>query len=103
MNSYDSSINCRFRRERSNYNEPSAVACYLSRSINQLNAGVGCCYDGIGQLITRGTDGGTDDRYQLVSSLVLHFFSDTLLFLACRILNSKEQTCASYFHLRPHH
>ncbi|CAF3735693.1 unnamed protein product [Rotaria sp. Silwood1] len=100
-NNYDSSINCRLRRGRSNRDELSAVACYLSRSTNQWNAGTRCCYGSNGQLITHGTGAGTDNRYRPASSPILHFFSDTLPFLACCLLNSNEEHCTRYFELRP--
>ncbi|CAF4799370.1 unnamed protein product, partial [Rotaria sp. Silwood2] len=100
-NSYDSSINCRLRRGQPNRDELSAVACYLSRSTNQRNAGTQCCYDSNGQLITHGTGAGTDNRYRPASFPILHFFSDTLPYLACCLLNSNQEHCARYFELRP--
>jgi hypothetical protein len=101
-NAYDSQINCATGRGRSSYDEESAVACYLSRRTNEWNAATECCYAASGQLITRGTGGGTDDRYHPASLPVLHFFSDTLPFLSCCLLTSDEETCARYFSLRPH-
>ncbi|CAF2640099.1 unnamed protein product [Rotaria sp. Silwood2] len=101
-NSYNSSINCRLHRGRPDHDELSAIACYLSRSTNQWHAATECCYDAIGQLITRGTGGGTDDRYQPSSYPILHFFSDTLPFLACCLLTSNDETCSRYFNFRPH-
>ena len=101
-NAYESPINCAARQGRLSENEESAVACYLSRRTNEWNAGTECCYAASGQLITRGTGGGTDDRYLPASFPVLHFFSDTLPFLSCCLLTSDEETCARYFTLRPH-
>ncbi len=101
-NSLNPLVNCQFRRGRSNFQEASAIACYQSLSTNQWNAGAECCYDIEGQLITRGTGGGTDDRYRPVSSPVLHFFSDILPFYACCLLTTNTETCARYFVLRPH-
>ncbi|CAF3872200.1 unnamed protein product [Rotaria sordida] len=100
-NSYNSAINCNLHRGRSNRDELSAIACYLSRSTNQWNAGTQCCYSSNGQLITHGTGAGTDNRYQPALSPILHFFSDTLPFLACCLLNSNEENCTRYFELRP--
>lgn len=97
----ESSTNCQLHRGRSNYNESSAVACYLSRTTNQWNAGAECCYDIEGQLITSGLGAGTDDRYRPSTYPVLHFFEDTLPYLACCIFTSNEESCWSYFNYRP--
>ena len=99
---YDSLFNCQLRRGRPAYNEESAVACYLSRQSSRHNAGGECCYDSTGQLITRGTGGGTDDRYRPATYPVLHFFGDTLPYIACCLLSNDEESCARYFSLRPH-
>ncbi|CAF3735702.1 unnamed protein product [Rotaria sp. Silwood1] len=96
------SLNCRLHRGRPNLSESSAIACYLSRTTNRWNAGAECCYDGNEQLITRGTGGGTDDRYRPASSQVLHLLSDILPYLACCLLNSNREACERYFIYRPH-
>lgn len=70
---YNSSLNCAYHQGRSNHAESSAVACYLSRSTNQWNAGGECCYDSQGQLITRGLGAGTDDRYRPSTYPIQHF------------------------------
>ena len=98
----NASLNCEHRRGRSAYNEESAVACYVSRSSNGWGAGSECCYNSDSQLITRGTGGGTDDRYQPVIFPILHFFQDTLPFYACCLATNNEETCTQYFTFRPH-
>ena len=98
----NSSLNCISRRGRSEYNEESAVACYVSRSSNGWGAASECCYNAESQLITRGTGGGTDDRFQPAAYPILHFFQDTFPFYACCLGSSDAETCTRYFNLRPH-
>jgi len=95
--------NCLYHQGRShiNTNEESAVACYLSKQVNQNDSGTECCYDTVGDLILRGTGAGSNDRYRPSSKPVLHFFSDILSYFACCLLNPSEETCGTYFRYRP--
>ncbi|CAF1231627.1 unnamed protein product [Rotaria sp. Silwood1] len=99
--SYNSFTNCNLHRARAGHEEISAIACYLSLSGNEWGAGTECCYDTEGQLITRGTGAGTDDRHRPSSLPVAHFFDDTLPYLACCLLTANDESCTTYFNLRP--
>ncbi|CAF3739978.1 unnamed protein product [Rotaria sp. Silwood1] len=95
------SNNCWLHRARPQRDEQSAVECYLSKSSNIHGAGAECCYDIEGQLITRGTGAGTDDRYRLASSPVQHFFDDTLPYLQCCMMDTHDDICNTYMRYRP--
>ena len=100
-NNYNLSSNCALHQGRSNREELSAVACYLSRFTNQLGASAECCYDSIGQLINRGLGAGTDDRYHPSTYPSEHYFNDELPYFACCLLSSNEEMCEQYFNRRP--
>ncbi|CAF1120774.1 unnamed protein product [Adineta steineri] len=93
--------NCWLHQARPQYDEQSAVECYITKGSNQHGAGAECCYDIEGQLITRGTGAGTDDRYQPVSSPVQHFFDDTVPYLQCCMMSSSPDLCSTYMRYRP--
>ncbi|CAF1459823.1 unnamed protein product [Rotaria sordida] len=95
------SNNCWLHQARSGHNENSAVECYVSKSSNIHGAGAECCYDFEGQLITRGTGAGTDDRYRSFVLPVQHFFEDTLPYLQCCMISTDVEMCNIYMYYRP--
>jgi len=95
------SNNCWLHQGRSELQEESAVECYRSKSYNIFNASAECCYDRQGQLITRGTGAGTDDRHHPVTFAVKHFFDDRLPFLQCCMMSLNVELCDTYMRLRP--
>jgi hypothetical protein len=93
--------NCWFHQGRSQFNEDSAVACYRSVKYNEQGAGAQCCYNSAGQIITRGTGAGSDDRYHSGNTFWKHQFHDMLTFLACCKLQSDPERCDKYLQNRP--
>ncbi|CAF3942552.1 unnamed protein product, partial [Rotaria sp. Silwood2] len=95
------SNNCWLHQGRPGHNENSAVECYVSKSSNIHGAGTECCYDFEGQIITRGTGAGTDDRYRPAVLPVQHFFEDTLPYLQCCMISTNIEMCNTYMYYRP--
>ncbi|CAF1284517.1 unnamed protein product [Rotaria sordida] len=95
------SNNCWLHQARPGHNENSAVECYVSKSSNIHGAGAECCYDFEGQLITRGTGAGTDDRYRSFVLPVQHFFEDTLPYLQCCMISTDVEMRNIYMYYRP--
>lgn len=94
-------INCWFHQGRQEFNEENAAACFRSIRSNSHGAAGQCCYNDAGQIITRGTGAGTDDRYHSGQSFWRHQLHDVLTFLACCKLQSDPDTCDKYLELRP--
>lgn len=93
--------NCWFHQGRPQFDEDSAVACYRSVKWNSQGSGSQCCYNNAGQIITRGTGAGSDDRYHSGKTFWRHQFHDVLPFLACCKLQSNPNKCDKYLQLRP--
>ena len=94
-------VNCWFHQGRPQFNEDSAVACYRSSANNSHGAGGQCCYNENGQIITRGTGAGSDDRYHSGETFLKHQFHDVLPFLACCKAQSDPERCDKYLQYRP--
>lgn len=93
--------NCWFHQGRPQFNEDSAAACYRSKAYNSEGAGGQCCYNKAGQIITRGTGAGSDDRYHSDKTFWKHQFHDMITFLACCKLQSDPERCDKYLQHRP--
>ena len=93
--------NCWFHQGRPGLNEDSAAACFRSTASNIHGAGAQCCYNKAGQIITRGTGAGSDDRYHSGDTRWKHFFHDVLPFIACCKFQSDPETCDKYLKQRP--
>ena len=94
-------INCWFHQGRSEFNEESASACFRSVRSNTHGAAAQCCYNDGGQLITRGTGAGTDDRYHSGQAFWKHQLHDVLPYLACCKIQSDPEACNNYLNRRP--
>ena len=93
--------NCWFHRGRPQFGEENAATCFRSVRSNIHGAGAQCCYNEGGQIITRGTGAGTDDRYHSGDSFWRHQLYDVLTFLACCKFQSDPDTCNQYLESRP--
>lgn len=93
--------NCWFHQGRPIFEEESAVACYRSVQSNAAGAGAQCCYNAVGQIITRGSGAGSDDRYHSGKAFWKHQFHDVATFLACCKLQSDPERCDKYLRKRP--
>ena len=94
-------VNCWFHTGRPEFNEESAAACFRSVQSNSHGAGGQCCYNDGGQLITRGTGAGTDDRYHSGQFFWRHQLHDVATFLACCKFQSDPEACDNYLERRP--
>ncbi|UJR24394.1 hypothetical protein I4U23_005771 [Adineta vaga] len=86
---------------RSEFNEESASACFRSIRSNEFNAGAQCCYNQAGQIITRGTGAGSDDRYHSDRAFWNHQLHDVLTFISCCKFQSDSEQCNKYLRKRP--
>jgi hypothetical protein len=68
---------------------------------NAQGAGSQCCYNAAGQIITRGTGAGSDDRYHSGRYFWAHQVNDVLPFLACCKGQNNTEKCNSYSRYRP--
>ncbi|CAF1471729.1 unnamed protein product [Rotaria sp. Silwood1] len=93
--------NCWYHQGRPEFNEDNAAACYRSIRSNENGAGGQCCYNEGGQLITRGTGAGSDDRYHSGQTFWKHQFHDVITFLACCKFQSDPTKCDKYLERRP--
>ncbi|CAF0814967.1 unnamed protein product [Adineta ricciae] len=93
--------NCWFHQGRPQFQEDNAAACFRSVQSNQHGAGGQCCYNTAGQIITRGTGAGSDDRYHSDKTFWKHQFHDVATFVACCKLQSNPEQCDKYLQHRP--
>ena len=90
-----------FHTGRPEFGEENATACFRSVRSNIHGAGAQCCYNDGGEIITRGTGAGSDDRYHSGQSFWKHQLHDVLPFLQCCKFQSNQGACNRYLELRP--